>query len=131
MKVLGVEPEGAPTLTCAMAEGRPVVLRDMPTKVQGLCPPYAGAVNTEICLAFLDGTVLLSDEAIFAAQRELVQKAGLVVEPAGAAAFAAVRSRRLPAELYVRRGPENPLRVAVTVSGGNPEPAQLALMRTL
>ncbi|HUR29766.1 MAG TPA: pyridoxal-phosphate dependent enzyme [Planctomycetota bacterium] len=131
VQVLGVEPEGAPTLTCAMAEGRPVVLRDMPTKVQGLCPPYAGAVNTEICLAFLDGTVLLSDEEIFAAQRELVQRAGLVVEPAGAAAFAAVRSRRLPAALYARRSPANPLRVAVTVSGGNPEPAQLALMRNL
>jgi threonine dehydratase len=131
VRVLGVEPEGAPTLTRAIAEGKPVVLREMPTKVQGLCPPYAGAVNTQICLAFLDGTVLLSDEEIFAAQRELVQRAGLVVEPAGAAAYAAVRARRLPPELLRGRGPTNPLRVAVTVSGGNPDPAQLASIRSL
>ncbi|HTF89829.1 MAG TPA: pyridoxal-phosphate dependent enzyme [Planctomycetota bacterium] len=129
VQVLGVEPEGAPTLTRAMAEGKPVFLREMPTEVQGLCPPYAGAVNTEICLAFLDGTVLLSDEEIFAAQRELVTKADLVVEPAGAAAFAAVRSRKLPPRLLAGRSRANPLRVAVTVSGGNPDPAQLASLR--
>ena len=131
VRVLGVEPEGAPTLTRAIAAGKPVFLRDMPTKVQGLCPPYAGALNTQICLAFLDGTVLLSDEEIFAAQRELVQRAGLVVEPAGAAAYAAVRSRRLPIEWLAGRGPTNKLRVAVTISGGNPDPAQLASVRAL
>ena len=129
VRVLGVEPAGAPTLTRALEAGRPVVLKDLPTQVQGLCPPYAGAINTEICSAFLDGTILLSDEEIFAAQGELVRRGGWVVEPAGAAAFAAVRSRKLPAALLVGRGPANPLRVAVTVSGGNPDPAQLAALR--
>ncbi len=129
VRVLGVEPEGAPTLTRALAAGKPVVIRDLPTKVQGLCPPYAGAINTAICLELLDGTVLLSDEEIFAAQKELVQRGRWVVEPAGAAAFAAVRSRRLPAELYAGRSKQNPLRVAVTISGGNPDPAQLASLR--
>jgi threonine dehydratase len=105
------------------------VLQEMPTQVQGLCPPSAGAINTMICAAFLDGTILLSDEQIFAAQRELVQKTAWIVEPAGAAAFAAVRAQRLPAELLDGRDEANPLRVAVTISGGNPDPAQLAAMR--
>lgn len=129
VRVYGVEPEGAPTLTRALAAGKPVVLTDMHSQVQGLCPPYAGAINTAICAAFLDGTLLLSDEQIFAAQKELVQRANLVVEPAGAAAFAAVRYGRLPAELLAGRSAKNPLRVAVTVSGGNPDPAQLAGLR--
>ena len=80
-------------------------------------------------MELLDGTVLLSDDEIFAAQKELVQRGGWVVEPAGAAAFAAVRSRRLPTELYAGRSKQNPLRVAVTISGGNPDPAQLASLR--
>jgi threonine dehydratase len=129
VRVFGVEPEGAATLTRALAAGRPVVLQEMPTQVQGLCPPSAGAINTMICAAFLDGTILLSDEQIFAAQRELVQKTAWIVEPAGAAAFAAVRAQRLPAELLDGRDEANPLRVAVTISGGNPDPAQLAAMR--
>ena len=128
--VLGVEPEGAPTLTRALEAGRPVVLTELPTRVQGLCPPYAGAVNREICAEFLDGTILLADEPIFAAQAELVRRGGWIVEPAGAAAFAAVRERRLPEELYAGRTRANPLRVAVTVSGGNPDPAQLESLRS-
>lgn len=129
VSILGVEPAGAPTLTRALAAGRPVVLDDLPTKVQGLCPPYAGAINTEICAELLDGTILLEDEVIFAAQRELVVRGGWTVEPAGAAAFAAVLARALPADLYEGRSASNPLRVAVTISGGNPDPAQLAGLR--
>ncbi len=129
VRVIGVEPEGAPNLTRALEAGKPVFLRDMPTKVQGLCPPYAGAVNTKICAEFLDGTLLLSAAEIFEAQRDLVQRGNFVVEPAGAAAFAAVRSQKLPPQLLAGRTQKNPLRVAVTISGGNPDPAQLAALR--
>jgi threonine dehydratase len=129
VRIFGVEPEGAPTLTRALEAGKPVVIQDMPTKVQGLCPPYAGAINTAICAELLDGTLLLDDEAIFDAQRELVQRGGWTVEPAGAAAFAAVRTRKLAGQEYAGRTAKNPLRIAVTVSGGNPDPAQLARLR--
>ena len=69
--------------------------------------------------------VLLSDEEIFAGQKVLV-RAGLTVEPAGAAAFAAVLHGALPPELLEGRSRANPLRVAAVISGGNPDPAQLA-----
>ena len=47
-------------------------------------------------------------------------------EPAGAAAYAAARERRLPAQLYEGRSANAPLRACAIVSGGNPDPAQLA-----
>ena len=72
--------------------------------------------------------MLRSDEEIFAAQAVLV-RAGLTVEPAGAAAFAAVLQGALPAELLDGRGPDDPLRVACVVTGGNAEPEQLASLR--
>ncbi len=127
--VRGVEPEGAPDMSLALARGAPVLLEHVRTKVQGLCPPQAGARNTAICGAHLDGMHLLADEAILASQRELVLQGGWTVEPAGAAAFALLWSRALPLRLLEGRSPENPLRVVAVVSGGNPDPEQLAALR--
>ena len=128
LTILGAEPAGAPTMTRGLAAAAPVTLDEITTAVQGLCPLDAGALNIEVCLATLDGVVLLEDEAIFAAQARLVA-GGEVVEPAGAAAAAVVYSERLPEGLLVGRGACEPLRVAVVVSGGNPEPAQLEALR--
>ena len=126
--VVGVEPEGAPTLGRGLQAGRPVFLEHITTEVQGLCPLAVGDLNVGIALEYVDHVVALDDEVIFAAQAELVG-AGWTVEPAGAAAYAAVRERRLPAELFEGRSESAPLRVACVVSGGNPDPDQLASLR--
>ncbi|TDJ66629.1 MAG: pyridoxal-phosphate dependent enzyme [Planctomycetota bacterium] len=126
--ILGAEPAGAPTMTRGLAAGAPVTLDEITTQVQGLCPLDAGALNIDVCLATLDGVVLLDDGAIFAAQARLVA-GGEVVEPAGAAAAAVVYSELLPAGLLADRDASAPLRVAVVVSGGNPDPAQLEALR--
>jgi threonine dehydratase len=128
VKILGAEPAGAPSLTRGVAAGSPVNLPDITSRVQGLTPTYSGQINIDICRATLDGIVLLEDADIFAAQAELVRQ-GETVEPAGAAAFAVVRSRRLPPSFLAGRDARNPLRVAVVVSGGNPDPAQLESVR--
>ena len=65
-----------------------------------------------------------------AAQAELVRERDEVVEPAGGAGLAVVTSGHLPATLLEGRDERNPLRVAVVVSGGNPDPAQLEALRT-
>jgi threonine dehydratase len=127
--VVGVEPAGAPTMTRALERGEPVVLERIETRVQGLCPPAAGRLNTEICAALVHSVRTLPDGPIFAAQAELVRRGGWTVEPAGAAAVALVLERALPEELYEGRGPARPLRVAAVVSGGNPDPEQLAAVR--
>lgn len=127
VRCLGVEPAGAPSMALGIEAGEPVLLETIDTDVQGLCPPASGARNIEVCRRTLAGVVRLSDPQILDAQRVLVA-AGEVVEPAGAAALAAVREGHLE-DALVGRSDADPLRVAVVVSGGNPAPDQLAELR--
>lgn len=133
VRIYGVEPIGSPSMREGLAAGEPVVLKEITTEVQGLCPPSSGALNIAICSATLDGVFTPDDATILAAQRRLVNDepgwGAEVVEPAGACAYSAVLADMLPAELLANRTRENPVRVAVTISGGNPDPAQLAGMR--
>jgi threonine dehydratase len=123
--ILGVEPAGSPNLTAALAAGRPVRIDPIETQIQGLCPLDTGELNVELVARHVTGLVTLPDEAFYDAQRRLV-RAGLTVEPAGAAGLAGVLAGAIPEELLDRRGGGRPLRVVCVVSGGNPDPAQLA-----
>lgn len=129
VRVVGVEPAGAPKMTRALAEGAPVTLTTMTTKVQGLCPPSVGALTLEAVQRYVDRVVTVEDPAVFDAQRRLVREGGWTVEPAGAAATAFVLGRGLPAEWLAGRTAGDPLRVVAVVSGGNPDPAQLEAVR--
>jgi threonine dehydratase len=100
------------------------VLPAIESRVQGLTPLYSGQRNIDICRAAVDCVVLFDDEVAFEAQRKLVEL-GEVVEPAGAAAAGLVLAGLLPPGMFDGRS-NGPLRVAVVVSGGNPDPAQLA-----
>jgi len=129
VRIWGAEPQGAATLSAALAEGRPVVLPEMETCVQGLCPLSLGELNTAIVSRLVEGALCLADEAILDAQRTLVRQGALVVEPAGAAAVAAVLAGALPSGLLDGRDAADPLRVVAVISGGNPDPAQLEALR--
>lgn len=129
VRVLGAEPAGAPSLHHGIEAGRPVVLEKITTVVQGLCPTYSGQINIDICTSTLDGVQLLTDAEILAAQARLVRSGGLTVEPAGAAGAAVVFAGRLPRPWLMGRDASRPLRVAAVVSGGNPDPAQIAAVR--
>ncbi|KAJ3612427.1 hypothetical protein NHX12_020703 [Muraenolepis orangiensis] len=87
-RIYGVEPEGACTMYQSFLEERPV---GMETKsiASGLAPPSAGALPYQLCRRHVDQMVLVSDEEIKAAV-SVLYRSGLVVEPSGAAAFAAV-----------------------------------------
>jgi threonine dehydratase len=128
VRVLGAEPRGAPSLSRGLQAGKPVVLEKIESQVQGLTPLYSGQINIDICRATLNGVVLFDDEVAFAAQRRLVAL-DEVVEPAGAAAAGLVWSGLLPEQVLEGRTARRPLRVAVVVSGGNPDPAQLESVR--
>jgi threonine dehydratase len=111
VRVIGVEPEAAPTLTHALTAGRPV---DAPTggiAVDSLAPRRVGELNFAICREYVAGTVLVTDDAIRAAQQTLWDTARIAVEPGGSAALAAVQSG-----VYRPRPGE---RIGVIVSGGN------------
>jgi threonine dehydratase len=111
IRVIGVEPEGAPTLTRALAAGRPVDTEAGSIAADSLAPRRVGELMFSIAQTLVDSVVLVSDEAILQAQAALWSTLRLVVEPGGAAALAALLGRR-----YQPRQGE---RVGVLLSGGN------------
>jgi threonine dehydratase len=111
VKVIGVEPELAPTLTEALKAGRPVDAPAGGIAADSLAPRRVGEIMYPIARDHITRVVLVSDAAIAAAQRALWNGIRIVAEPGGAAAFSALHSGA-----YVPAPGE---RVAVVVSGGN------------
>lgn len=89
--VIGVEPEQAPTLTRALAAGRPVDAPAGGIAADSLAPKRVGELMFPIAQRHVRGTALVSDEAIRTAQRTLWRELRIVTEPGGAAAFAALQ----------------------------------------
>ena len=111
IRVIGVEPEGAPTLTAALQAGAPV---DAPTgsiAADSLAPRRVGALMFPIAQEYVDRVALVSDASIRAAQNALWDGARVLAEPGGAAAFAALHSGAYT--------PASGERVGVVISGGN------------
>jgi len=111
IKVIGVEPELAPTLSKALAAGRPVDAEAGGIAADSLAPRRVGEHMFAIASRFVERVVLVPDAAIRQAQETLWQLLRVVAEPGGAAAFAALISGR-----YQPRPGE---RVGVMVCGGN------------
>ena len=111
VRVIGVEPELSPTLTKALAAGKPVDAEAGGIAADSLAPRRVGERVFPIVRRHVERVVLVSDEAIRAAQVALWQTLRIVAEPGGAAAFAALLSGR-----YRPRPRE---RVGIVVSGGN------------
>ena len=111
IKIVGVEPEQAPTLTRALEAGRPVDAEAGGIAADSLAPRRVGELVFPIIRRYVQKTVLVSDDAIRDAQRRLWQTLRVVAEPGGAAALAALTSGR-----YV---PDRSERVGVLICGGN------------
>ena len=116
VRVYGVEPEGSDALHLAVAAGAPVPLTPR-SIADGLNAPSAGRLATSIARHYLEDVLLLPDAAILAGLRFSVERLKQVVEPAGAAALAAVLTGAVP----LRNGD----RVCVILSGGNVAPERL------
>jgi threonine dehydratase len=116
-RVVGVEPERAPSLSAALEAGEPV--RIEPSSVaDGLNAPFTGAGTLEVCRERVDQVVLVSEDEIADGMRFLYTRAKLACEPAGAAAVAALLAGRIEVE------PGAP--VVAVVSGGNADPKVVA-----
>jgi len=111
IRIVGVEPEAAPTLTQALAAGHPVDAEAGGIAADSLAPRRVGEKVFPIAQAYVERVVLVADDAIRAAQDALWRTLRIVAEPGGAAAFAALLSGR-----YRPRPGE---RIGVLVSGGN------------
>jgi len=111
IKIVGVEPELAPTLTRALEAGCPVDAEAGGIAADSLAPRRVGELVFPIAQQFVSGTVLVTDEAIREAQRSLWKTLRIVAEPGGAAAFAALASSR-----YIPQPNEC---IGVVICGGN------------
>jgi len=116
LPIVGVEPTGAPTMYTSLAAGRVVALDRVDTIAGTLAPRRVGPLTHAICAAHLREVVLVSDEELRSAMKLLWDELRVLVEPAGAAAIAALRGGRMRTKLA---------HPAVIVCGANPEDAEV------
>jgi threonine dehydratase len=110
VKVYGIEPVGAAVMRKSLDAGYPVRLDSMKTVADGLAAPMAGERTFAIVQKYVDDVLLVEEDEITSAMRELLFSAKLLAEGGGAAATAAVLSGRIPV---------GGRRVVAVVSGGN------------
>ena len=111
VKLIGVEPEAAPTLHMALAAGRPVDAPAGGIAADSLAPRQVGALMFPLAQAYIDHVILVPDDAIRQSQAALWDVVRVATEPGGATAFSALLSGR-----YKPRAGE---RVGVVVCGAN------------
>lgn len=111
IRVVGVEPEGAPKMSRSLAAGLPVTLPSVHSIADGLMAVRPGVLNFLHVQAFVDEVITVSDAEIVDAARALWDVARLAVEPSGATSVAGALPR---AADWAREGP-----VVAVLSGGN------------
>jgi threonine dehydratase len=92
--LISVEPEAAPTLAHAVAAGAPVDAPAGGVAADSLAPKRVGSFMFPIAQRHVSRNVLVTDDAIRESQRVLWKALRIVAEPGGAAAMAALLSRR-------------------------------------
>ena len=115
VRVVAVEPEGAPKMTKSRAAGQPVTLPSSASIADGLMNLRPGDITFAHVQAFVDEVVMVSENAIANTVGWLFRNARLVVEPSGAVTTAAIALGLGGADLT--KGP-----VVAVVSGGNVAP---------
>jgi threonine dehydratase len=118
--VVGVQAEDAAAYPASLAAGRPVPLATMTTMADGIAVGCPGEVPYAIVRALVDSVETVSEDALSRAVLFLLERAKLLVEPAGAAAVA----RLIEAGKGSHQGP-----VVAVLSGGNIDP--LLLLRII
>ena len=96
IRILGVEPVGAPTLHASLRAGEVVELPQVTTAANTLAPRRSHETNFEIIRETVEDVVLVTDEEMREAARWLWFEAGIAAELSGAAAVAALRSGKVP-----------------------------------
>jgi threonine dehydratase len=109
-QVIGVEPEGAPSMTRALEAGKPVTLDTLDTFVDGVAVRTVGQETFAIAADCVDTMRLVSVGQVCEDMIALYQSEGIVTEPAGALSVAALL--QLQEEIRGKR-------VVCIISGGN------------
>ena len=91
VKVFGVEPADAASMTAAFAAGGPVTLDQVGLFADGVAVRRVGDETYRLCREMLDGIVTVSTDAICAAIKDIFDDTRAIAEPAGALALAGLR----------------------------------------
>jgi threonine dehydratase len=118
VKVIGVEPRGSRALQAALEAGGPVDVDVASVAADSLGARTVGPLVYAVCRETVSDVVLVTDEAIVAAQDELWRDWRIAVEPGGAAALAALLSGAYR--------PEPGERIGILLCGANVDPCTLA-----
>lgn len=110
VRIIGVEPEGAPTMRASLDAGTPQQIAPR-TIADGLAAPMVGEMTLDVVRRYVDDVILVSEEEIVGAMRDILAFTKILVEPAGAASVAALLSGRVRFD----RGAQ----VVAVLSGGN------------
>lgn len=119
IRCFAVEPETADDTRQSFRKGERVAIGPPPTIADGLRVQSPGVLTFPILQQTAEDVLTVSDDEIVAAMKFILSRMKLLVEPSGAAAAAAVLSRKLPA---------NVKRVGVVLSGGNIDAEFLATL---
>lgn len=115
MKVIGVQAENAAAYPPSLAAGSPVTIQTSATIADGIAVARPGSRNFDLIREYVDEVVTVSDDDIARAILVLLERAKMVVEPAGAAGVAAMITGKVKATGVT----------ATILSGGNIDPLLL------
>ena len=121
VRIVGVQASGAAAYPASLAAGHPVALSTMATMADGIAVGRPGDVPFAVIQQYVDSVETVSEDSLARALLFLLERAKLVVEPAGAAAAAWLLDRSAVGEV---EGP-----VVAVLSGGNIDP--LLLLRII
>ena len=112
VKVIGVQPEGSPSMYTSFKKHELSTIPESKSIADGLLVRKPGDITFEFVRRFVDDIVLVSDNEIIDATRQLITKEHVLAEPSGAASFAAL--------LKMHKSEQGPkTKAAAVVSGGN------------
>lgn len=115
MRIIGVQAENASAYPESLAMGEPVTVTTRPTIADGIAVARPGSLNFDIIREYVDEVVTVSDDDLARAIVLLLERAKMVVEPAGAAGVAAMLAGKINATGTT----------ATILSGGNIDPLLL------
>ena len=122
VRIIGVEPEGAPCIAAAISAGRPVTLNSIDTFVDGAAVRRAGEFTFQAIREARIELARVPEGQICTEMLDMYQTDGIIAEPAGALAAAALPTGGTGQRLQIPTGS----RVLVVVSGGNNDVSRYA-----
>jgi threonine dehydratase len=115
VRIIGVQAQNAAAFPVSLAAGEVRTVRTTPTIADGIAVGTPGTITFQIVRDLVDEVLTVTDDETASAMLVLLERAKLVVEPAGAVGIAALLSGRI----------QNPGRTVAVLSGGNIDPLMM------